>query len=95
MNREFIDAFNHLNVNHKRDKLNRELLVIGEYIKVIERNLGFENEIDLYNYNTKIDEDWSEDDFLTSTYQDIFNIERELITIAEITENDSEEMDDE
>ena len=95
MNREFIDAFNHLNVNHKRDKLNREILAIGEYIKLIERNLGFENEIDLYNYNTKIDEDWSEDDFLTSTYQDIFNIERELITIAEITENDSEEMDDE
>lgn len=93
MNQEFIDAFNHLDVNNKRDKLNRELLVIGEYIKVIEENLGLENKIDLYNYNSKEDDVLSEDEFLTSTYQDVFNIERELITLAKMTSKDeTEEM---
>ena len=96
MNQEFIDAFSHLDVNNKRDKLNRELLAIGEYIKVIEKNLGLENEIDLYNYNSKEDDVLSEDEFLISTYQDVFNIERELITLAKMTEKEEkDEMFDE
>ena len=88
MNQEFIDAYHHLDVNNKRNKLNREVLAIGEYIKLIQKNLGLVNEIDLSNYNPKEDDVLSEDEFLTSTYQDIFNIERELITLAKMTETD-------
>ena len=84
MNREFIEAYNNLDTNNKRNKLNREILTIGEYIKNIEEKLGLKNEIDLYNYNAYKDNNLSEDEFLVSTYQDIFNIEREIITIAKL-----------
>lgn len=84
MNREFIEAYNNLDTNNKRNKLNREILTIGEYIKNIEEKLGLKNEIDLYNYNAYKDNNLSEDEFLVSTYQDVFNIEREIITIAKL-----------
>lgn len=87
MNRDFIEAFNSLDTNNKRDKLNREILVIGEYLKYLEKQLGFDNEIDIYNYNPYNDKKMTEDEFLVSTYQDVFNVERELITITKLLDS--------
>lgn len=84
MNEEFINAFRQLDLPTKKDKLSRELLVIGEYIKDIEKKLNFPNEIDIYNYHPIKDKDINEDDYITSLYQDVFNIERELITIERL-----------
>ena len=89
MNKELVDAYLLLDTNNKRDKLNREILVIGEMINKIEHKLGFTNEIDLYNYNPNTDKNITEDIFLSSTYQDIFNIERELITILKLLNEDT------
>ncbi len=87
MNRDFIEAFNSLDTNNKRDKLNREILVIGEYLKYLEKQLGLDNEIDIYNYNPYNDKKMTEDEFLVSTYQDVFNVERELITITKLLDS--------
>lgn len=93
MNEELIKSYMKLDTNNKRDKLNRELLVIGELLKKIEWDMGLDNEVDIYNYNVSSDNKMSEDEFLVSTYQDIFNVERELLTISKILkENEKDEM---
>ena len=84
MNRDFIEAFNSLDTNNKRDKLNREILVIGEYLKYLEKQLGLDNEIDIYNFHPIKDKEMNDHDYFTSIYQDVFNIERELITIERL-----------
>lgn len=93
MNEELISSYMKLDTNNKRDKLNRELLVIGELLKKIEWDMGLDNEVDIYNYNVSSDNKMSEDEFLVSTYQDVFNVERELLTISKILkENEKDEM---
>ena len=84
MNKEFIEAYNNLDTNNKRDKLNHELLVIKELLKETESDLNLDNDVDIYDYNPENDKDWTEDDFLMSTYQDVYNIERELITVVKL-----------
>ena len=84
MNEKFIKAFDNLDVNNKRDKLNRELMTIGKYLEIIEKKLDFDNTVDIYNYGVDNDKNMTEGDFLTSTYQDVFNVERELITIIKL-----------
>ena len=88
MNGEFINAYHQLDINAKKDKLSRELLVIGEYLKDIEKKLGFQNDVDIYNYHPIKDKEMNDDEYLTSIYQDIFNIERELITIERLMKDD-------
>ena len=87
MNQDFINAYHQLDLPSKKDKLSRELLVIGEYLKDIEQKLGLQNEVDIYNFHPIKDKDMNDEDYLTSIYQDIFNIERELITIERLMEN--------
>ena len=84
MNEEFIDAYHQLDLPAKKDKLSRELLVVGEYLKDIEKKFGFANEVDVYNFHPIKDKDMNDDDYFTSIYQDVFNIERELITIERL-----------
>ena len=93
MNKEFVDAFYQLDTNIKKDKLSRELLVIGEYLRHIEKRLGIENEVDIYNYNPATDKEMDDDEYLTSLYQDVFNVERELITIEHLLRNYTSEKD--
>lgn len=93
MNKEFVDAFYQLDTNIKKDKLSRELLVIGEYLRHIEKRLGIENEVDIYNYNPATDKEMDDDEYLTSLYQDIFNVERELITIERLLRDNKAETE--
>ena len=41
MNKGLIDAFYQLDINDKRNKISRELLVIGEYLRIIESKTHF------------------------------------------------------
>lgn len=91
MNEDFIDAFYQLDIPIKKDKLSRELLVVGEYLKDIENKLGFVNEVDIYNFHPMKDKNMNDDEYLTSIYQDVFNIERELITIERLLQENKNE----
>ena len=86
MNERLVKAFSELDVNNKRDKISRELMVIGDHLKQLESTLGIANETDIYNYNPLNDNNQKEGEFLTSIYQDIFNIEREVLNIIKIIE---------
>lgn len=95
MSEELIQSYENLDTNNKRDKLSRELLVIGELLSEIEWDMGLDNVVDIYNYDVSNDKNMSEDDFLVSIYQDVFNVERELLTIVRILkENQVEDMFD-
>ena len=84
MNKELVDAFYQLDINNKREKISRELNVIADYLRIIEGKLGLDNNADIYEYNPAVDYTMDEEDHLTSLFQDVFNVERELITIDKL-----------
>ena len=86
MNERLVKAFQTLDINNKRDKISRELMVIGDLLEKLELNLGVSNETDIYNYNPLNNSNQKEGEFLTSIYQDIFNIEREILNVNKIIE---------
>lgn len=95
MNEEFVNAYHQLDLPTKKEKLCRELHVIGEYLKDIENKLGFANQIELFNYHPINNKEMTEEDYMTNIYQDIFNIERELITIERLLEKNKKKEGEE
>ena len=84
MNEEFKNAFNSLSVNEKRNQISNELLIIGELIKIMEQNIGITSILTIKNYDSISDSTLSESEMLDFIYEDIYNIQRELITILSI-----------
>ena len=85
MNERFINAYDKLSVNDKRNEMCNELMIIAEYIKYIESYLNYENnEFKIKNYNAVDDENKTESQILTNFYQSIFLIERELEVIINL-----------
>ena len=84
MNEEFKNAFNSLSVNEKRNQISNELLIIGELIKIMEQNIGITSILTIKNYDSISDSTLSEGEMLDFIYEDIYNIQRELITILSI-----------
>jgi hypothetical protein len=81
MSEEFKDAFNKLNINEKRNQISDELIIIGELIKNIENQYSIQSTLNVKNYDTNRNNDLSETEMLTFIYEDIYIIQRELITI--------------
>lgn len=85
MNESFVNSYDNLNISNKRNELSNELLTIGEYLKVIENFLGYNNEkLLMKKYNINSDKYKSEEDILTIYFENIYNIERELKFILEL-----------
>ena len=79
------NAFNDMDINDKKNKISDELLFIGELIKKINSFYGLESDFQIkdYNINSKL----NEHDMLTFLYEDIFEIERQLLLIIANLEN--------
>lgn len=79
------NAFNDMDINDKKNKISEELLFIGELIKKINSFYGLESDFQIkdYNINSKL----NEHDMLTFLYEDIFEIERQLLLIIANLEN--------
>lgn len=75
MNESFIKSYYDLDLENKRKEFSKELNEVGKLLEQIEYKLGLDNVVDIGNYNKK---GLSEEETLTSFYQDIFNIQREL-----------------
>jgi hypothetical protein len=73
------DAFNELDINDKRDAISNELIIIAEMIKKIKSYYGMENGFEIKNYD--IDTEMSESDMLTFIYEDVFELERQIMLI--------------
>lgn len=84
MSEELIKAFDKLNVNEKRNQINSELQFIFELIKNIENHYSINNILNIKNYDIFKNRELTESEILSFIYEDIYNIQRELITILTI-----------
>ena len=86
MSDEMKNAYSMLDISNKRNQLSNELLIIFELIKKYENTKGIEPITQIKNYDIANDDNLNEDEILTFFYEDIYNIEQELITLLNIVE---------
>ena len=81
----FKKAFEELDIDDKKNKLSDELIFIGELLKQLKAYHQIEPNIDIKNYdlNSKL----SEDEFLSFIYDDVFEIEKQILTILYSIQN--------
>lgn len=82
MNDNFKKAFSNLSLEDKRNQINKELLVISELIKNKEDSLKLRSVLSVKKYVK--DSNLSEEEMLEFLYEDIYNIQKELITIFSV-----------
>lgn len=82
MTEEFKMAFSNLSIDEKRNQISNELLIIGELIKMKAISIKLPPTLSVKDYvsNCNI----SETEMLDFLYEDIYNIQRELITIFSV-----------
>lgn len=86
MSEEMKKAYMQLDINDKRNQLSDELLIIFELIKRYENAKGINPIIQIKNYDVAKDKNLNEDEMLTFFYEDVYNIQQELITLLSIVE---------
>ena len=79
MTEEFKKAFSNLSIDEKRNQISNELIIISELIKSKEEFLKIPNVLSVKNYTNN--SNMSESEMLDFLYEDIYNIQKELITI--------------
>lgn len=80
MSEEFKNAFINLNINEKRNQINKELAVIGKLIETYEQNSGLESSINVKNYNIN-NNSFTESESLLLIYENIYEVEKELFRL--------------
>lgn len=86
MSEEMKNAYSMLDINNKRNQLSDELLIIFELIKRYENAKGINPVTQVKNYDTVNDKNLNEDEMLTFFYEDVYNIQQELITLLNVVE---------
>ncbi len=81
MSDEFKKAFDKLSINEKRNQISDELLIIGELIKNIEHKYNVNSILNIKNYDINKNTNMSETEMLSFIYEDIYAVQRELITV--------------
>ena len=81
MNEEFKNAYKDLTLNEKRNQLSNELMLISELIKNVEDIFGIQSILNVKNYDSRNDSNLSENEMLDFIYEDVYNIQKELITV--------------
>lgn len=81
MSETMLTAFDKLDINMKRNQISNELLIINELITKYEKIKNIIPISKVKNYNLNNDEILNESQMLTFLYEDIFNIQQELITL--------------
>ena len=84
MDENYITKFHKLDNNTKRNQISDELIIIGELIKNFEKKYGISSMLNVKNYDQVNDSKLSESEVLTFFYEDIFNIQQELITLLSV-----------
>lgn len=86
MSEEHITNFDKLDINNKRNQISNELIIIYKLIKKYEERKGITSVTKIKNYDISIDKDLNEAEMLTFFYEDIYNIQQELITLLSFIE---------
>lgn len=80
------NAYKMLDINNKRNQLSDELIMMYELIKKFENDRGINPITQVKNYDSLNDYDMTEDEILTFFYEDVYNIQQELITLLNVIE---------
>ena len=81
MSEELKKGFDVLDVNTKRNQISDELIIIYELIKSFEHKNNIIPITNIKNYDIIKDKNLSEAEILTFFYEDIYNIQQELISL--------------
>lgn len=92
MSVELLNSFDVLDVNTKRNQISDELIIIHELIKKYEETKNITPITKVKNYDTNNDGDMTEAEMLTFLYEDIYNIQQELITLLSSLANDTKKL---
>ena len=87
MGNDLLNKFDVLDINTKRNQISDELIIIYELIKRYEELHGITPITKVKNYDANNDKDMKEAEILTFFYEDIYNIQQELITLLSSIEN--------
>lgn len=87
MSTELLNSFDVLSINDKRNQIINELVLIHELIKVHEKLVNINPITSIKNYNINSDKELTEAEMLTFLYENIYNVEQELITLLKLLEN--------
>ena len=71
-------AFSNLSVDEKRNQISNELIMISELIKLKEETLKLPSVLSVKKYASN---NMTESEMLDFFYEDIYNIQKELITV--------------
>ncbi len=75
------EAYDNLDLDDKRNKLSNELLVMEGILKSIQNRYGLVSNFEVKNYESG--SNMTEDEFLSFIYEDIFEIQKQLILLAD------------
>lgn len=81
MSEELKHAFDILDINTKRNQISDELLIIYELIKKFENIKNITPITNVKNYDSSKDKNLTESEILTFFYEDIYNIQQELLSL--------------
>lgn len=81
MSEELKHAFDILDINTKRNQISDELLIIYELIKKFENIKNITPITNVKNYDSSKDKNLTESEILTFFYEDVYNIQQELISL--------------
>ena len=82
MTEELKKAFSNLSVDEKRNQISNELIMISELIKLKEKTLKLPSILSVKDYISN--SNMSESEMLDFLYEDIYNIQKELITLLSV-----------
>lgn len=78
-------AYDNLDLDDKKNKLSDELLMIEQLLKAIEKKYGLVPDFKIKNYESG--SNMTEDEFISFIYEDIFEIQKQLILITDKINN--------
>lgn len=79
------EAYNNLDLDDKRNKLSNELLVMEELLKNVQNRCGLVSNFEIKNYESG--SNMTEDEFLSFIYEDVFEIQKQLILLTDKINN--------
>ena len=74
------EAYNNLDLDAKRNKLSNEIQLMKELLKNIQNKYGLNPNFEIKNYESN--PNITEEEFLSFIYEDIFEIQKELILLT-------------
>ena len=85
MRADFVEAYDSLSIDEKRNQLNNEMESSYEILKLIKQKIGCNVERDeaILNYHVANDAHLTEADMLTRLYFDFYVIQRNILDVAD------------